>query len=850
MGFGATCLTAGLAILSPGSNAQLRWIIVGWTLVVIGVLCVSGAWKAWYRSEDDATRSHTQLRFTSGAKSVRQRTRRWIAAATAAIVAAVVLVCWQYVLEAPVHYLPDARVQNLALPGSVAVLSFRNDSNRPDLDWLSIAIADMFAANVALREHVIVVPREDVVRMQADLGLEAVDRVPALSFRRVQRNLHVESLMTGSIRPIGDSGLWQVEFQIVKAGRRGTRTGGATGTLFGLVSSAMRGAGFDELSDDERRSAEAQFPNSAQALEFYTKGLALLGHGDARRARDLLILAAHAEPEFPLAHSALSAAESMLGNDSEAIVEAGKAVELSGRLPEEQKRQLQARRYAARHDLSKVVESKQALSLSFPKSLQYGLELVTAQIVNFQDNEALKTLKILRQTLPEPLSDDMRLDLLESKAYEALSDAGKQREFAIKAASAARKVGARSLLARARLLEGHARQGKDAEAAAIEAQTLYEALGDSGGKALAIELLAKTRDGVDYNDELQLLNEALGIHEELGDKVSAARVLVNIGTTLVWLGDSDEAAMKFDESLRIFRNVGDKYSEAASQNDIGTRMFSIGKLDAAADRYKQALGIFENIPDSGSAAAAKGNLAEVLEWRGDLDNARTLFGEVLVYDRNSNDNDAIAYDHFRLGEIFSLKGDISEARTRYQEALDWWTAAGKTASAAEAHVALASLAIEQGRAAVVELGLGNAEAILRDSGEPDRALLSLGLLAECLLAQGKQVEASAVAKSMATLKKSSKNPGVRLALATIEARVQAATRTPDDVAKALQSLEMTRAEASRAHFVISELEARLASGEIELAAGRPEARTHLRDLATVAQAKGFGRIARLARVAL
>ena len=78
------------------------------------------------------------------------------------------------------------------------------------------------------------------------------------------------------------------------------------------------------------------------------------------RARDLLQQAVAAEPDFPLAHSALAEAWSALGYDAKAQEQAAKAVELADDLPREDRQLIKARNHEMSWRWDEAIESYRA----------------------------------------------------------------------------------------------------------------------------------------------------------------------------------------------------------------------------------------------------------------------------------------------------------------------------------------------------------------------------------------------------------------------------------------------------------------------------------------------------------
>src|SRR5258708_15658168 len=131
----------------------------------------------------------------------------------------------------------------------------------------------------------------------------------------------------------------------------------------------------------------------------------------------------------------------------------------------------------------------------------------------------------------------------------------------------------------------------------------------------------------------------------------------------------------------------------------------------------------------------------------------------------------------------------------------------------------------------------------------DDEILTRGMLAEALLAQGDRAGAENEIRSGRQLLKSDQkhssqvhDVGVRFGIA--ESRLLAVTR-PADAASALQILLK---EANRRQYLGQQFQIRLAAGEIEFrSANQAVGREHLSLLAKEAQMKGFALIASQAK---
>lgn len=751
-------------------------------------------------------------------------------------------------------------IQNVVLRPALAVLGFRNNTGAADADWLSTAVSEMLITELSAGGKVKVASGEAVERAKVDLGFKTGDSLSRPTLERIRNALGVQSVVVGSYTVIGeeDSRLVRIDVRAVDANTGdvigSSETSGAEGQLFDLVSRTggqlRQALGLNQLTAAQSVEVAATIPSNPEAVRLYTEGLAKLRSLDAESALRSLTQAAAVDRDHPLVHSALSEAYVALGEEVKARDAAARAVALSTKLGREQKLQVEARFQEAAKEWRKAVELRTSLWESFPDNLDYGLALANAQISAGDTREALATIASLRK-LPSPLSADGRIDLVHARAHQEVADFAAQRRSAATAAAKGRKTGLRLLVARARMLEANSLLAlgslPEAEKAVEEARTLFLGANDRGNAARSVELTALIVDRRgDLEGARKLLQQALAAHREVGDKTSEARVLLNIGNTLVRQGRTGEAEPFLDEALATFRQVDAKYPAAVALSNSGMLLFNRGELRAAQKRYHEALTLFSEIGDPMGTATTLTNIAEVLSSRGELEEARKMHSDALAINRSNDDKYGISYDLFRLGEIFVMKGDFRAAHARYTEALALQQEIGDRVAASDTRTALAALAIDEGRATEAEKTAREAEEILRTEGASERSTLSLSVVADALLAQGKPNEALAAAETAWKRAAETEDRRIRFSAGISRARALAASGKAGGVQEALRFLDGVLAEAKRSGFVTSEMDVRLAIGEIELAAGRPTARQRLSSLQKDAREKGFERIARRA----
>jgi tetratricopeptide (TPR) repeat protein/TolB-like protein/tRNA A-37 threonylcarbamoyl transferase component Bud32 len=792
---------------------------------------------------------------------------------------------------------------------SVAVLGFKNLSGRPDAAWLSVALSEMLATDLAAGGKLRLVPAETVSRMKVDFALADFDTLSQETLTHIRGNLGSDLVVLGSYIALGREAGGRIRLDlrlqdartgetVAAVSRNGTEAG-----LFDLVGGVgadlRRELGVGAMTARETGAALVSFPASPEAARLYAEGLARLRLFDAAAARDLLIRAVTVSPDQPLAHAALSAAWSDLGYEERAREEARRAFELSSGLPREQRLAVEGRFREVAGEPSQAAEIYRTLFGFFPDNLEYGLRLAAAQVAGGQIEAAQQTLKLLRQ-LPSPAASDPRIDLAEAEALEARSDFVHEREAAERAAAAGTAQGARLLVARAQLLTGTAARNlgdHDKAAAAFEeARRLFAGAGDRAGVARAVnslgivawqrgddlggreparrlyeEALAAFRDIGDRRGAAQSLNniaillwqqgdlagakeiygKVLAVYRETGNRRGLASSLSNLGMVQRAEGDLAAARRTHEEALNLRRAIGERQGEAVSLNNLAQVLSDEGDLTGARDLYGKAIGLFQEIGNQGSAADALMNLGEVDWERGEIESARHSFEAALAIKRKAADRAGTATALAGLGDVHLDRGDLAAAARSYGESAELREALGKKAGAARARRGLAATALAADDPARAE---PLARAAIVEAHSAGAASDTAGveadgelLLARCLLALGKPADARQALDRARD--RAGRNPDrrFRLAAAITGARIAAAQGKAADARAALTPAQ---AEARQGGLTDFELEAALALGELELRGGEAETgRTHLEAVLRQARAKGFaGRAAQAERL--
>lgn len=762
--------------------------------------------------------------------------RRWIWAVALLLLAAVALAAFL----SSRSVLGESRL-------SVAVLGFKNLSGQVEADWISTALAEMLATELAAGEGLRLIPGENVARVKRELSFPEGETLAPDTLERLGANLGSDYVVVGSylvrqqeVNPL------LVLLQDTRGGETvvSVRKRGREEELYDLVAGAgadlRRALGVGSISATEQQAVRATLSASPRATRLYSEGLEALRSYDALTAREQLERAVEADPRFALAHAALSEAWRELGYDRRAEDGARRAFQLAEGLPREAYLIIQGRHHEAAGEWRQAVETYRVLWGYHPDNIDHGLRLVEVQTAGGRGAEALATLEALRE-LPPPSRDDPRIDLAEARVYWSLSDYQAMIPAVEQAAEKGRRRSAWLLVAEARAEQGRAliRFGRPGEAEEVlaEARSRFDAAGDRGGLAGVLNELAILRK---YEGELdaaeELYREALAIERQIGHRKWVSRLLNNLAVLTRQKGDLTAAREMLRESMSVAREVGDPSREGVALENLSSVLLRQGELAEAERVARQALTLYEEIGEVSGAAWTWLDLGGISFAAGRLEEARSHLERSLELGGGIGYQHQVAYTQVELARVLLEAGEADEAARRLDEAERIRRQLGEELNLADVDLARAELLLARGRPDEAEELSRRAQAAYARAGMMDHGLAAAELLARALLARGELARAREVAETAREDSRQSESPAARLTLAVTAARLEAAGGSPRE---ALARLEEAAGEAQRLGLVGLELAARLAAGEVELGLTPAAGRSRLQALAREARRLGL-----------
>jgi eukaryotic-like serine/threonine-protein kinase len=557
------------------------------------------------------------------------------------------------------------------------------------------------------------------------------------------------------------------------------------------------------ISEEAFAQTRAALPAKPMAVRLYTEGRARLWAFDFVHARDLLVQAIAVEPDFPLAHSALSDAWSHLGYDVKARDEAEHARALSEHLGAEERLQIEGQYYSALQDTNKTIEVYRKLVAQFPDNLNYGLRLADEQRL-VSSEEALKTLAALHH-LPGPAADDPRIDIVESRAWI-------NKDFA-KAQAAGRRAVEKGTAQGAHLLVARAYG------------VLCQTLGNGASTEQAVR---------DCQDARQAFAAA-------GDRNNEARTLVDFAGLYYQMGQIDRAEGMYRDALRIFHEIGAIGGITTVSSNLGDVFLARGNLASAEHALFDALPGYREMGDKDGIALTLNDLAEIARRRGNLDKAWTTFEQAKEAAQEIDDKRAIAYVLSGTGDLLTDRGDLVDARKSYEDSLAIRRQTGEKQTAAETELELARLSIEEGHASNADTVIRRCKGQFHQDQQVDDELAASIVLIDALLAESQLSDAEFNVGQAKSLADKSANTLLRLQFEVTSGRVQGWS---GHFRAARAQLEKTFRSAQSHQLLELEFETRLALAELSSREGHlVAALAESSSLENAARKHGFGLIA-------
>ncbi len=792
---------------------------------------------------------------------------RWVLAAGAVTAAVIALAAFLAIRKHSVPTSVSAEGKSVdigSLRRSVAVLGFQNASGRPSDAWLSTALAEMLRTELGAGGKLRVVPGENVAQFRAGAPWSQTDSLSRQTASRIGTALDSDLLVLGSFAALGDPqrGSVRVDFRLqdVQTGEilyEGAETGSEK-QFFGLVATVgtdlRERLGLPMISESEEAGVVSSLPSDPDANRLYSLGLEKLRDEDVAAAKDLFLQAVQIAPTFPLAHLMLSRAWGELGYDQKSRAEAKRAFELSGGLPESDRLLAQVAYYGSLHDKDKVIAASRALFSLHPDSVAYGLVLFDALNAAGRGEEALAIIQQLRK-LPSPSSDDPHIDLAQSMIE---TDPKVAQKFLSGAIAKATAQGQKLFYARLRLSQCVSEvYGPNPQGGVRHCQEAYDILMAAGNRLLAADALRTMGDRRgskgDMSGARELYGRALSILLPMGEHEKTGVVLNNMAITYENQGQIDQAERLFRQAAATWTECGDLLHAGVAIGNVGDVMMLHGQLHAAELQYERARKQIAAADSKSEIAYELYSIANIRLYEGDVTGAAHYTEQASAIARRLNNASDIAAADQVMGTIQVAADNFAGARGSFQQAMNILEQKGSSSGVAETEASLAGISLEEGKLPEAEQAFRKSLAEFRAENAVLDEIQAQTDLSRTLLREGKVADARQAISDAMTLSASSRDPSLKLPVAIMDARIQAAELSAQANKKSKPNFSLPRrkllnalATAHRLGYYSIECDARLAIAELDLKQNSPSARAHVMQLAREAREHGLNLVSRKA----
>jgi CHAT domain-containing protein/Tfp pilus assembly protein PilF len=171
--------------------------------------------------------------------------------------------------------------------------------------------------------------------------------------------------------------------------------------------------------------------------------------------------------------------------------------------------------------------------------------------------------------------------------------------------------------------------------------------------------------------------QALALNQRLGERWEQAATLQNLGKVYSSQGETEQARRHYSRALVLWRELGDRINEARTRASLGYLYQSVGDLQQALDQLEPALAVFESEGLQGDLAGALTTLGDTYSRKGEGRQGIDALERALAIQRRIHDTGGEARTLNDLGWAYILLHDwrhvrecFAQARTLYRQAGD------------------------------------------------------------------------------------------------------------------------------------------------------------------------------------
>jgi tetratricopeptide (TPR) repeat protein len=514
------------------------------------------------------------------------------------------------------------------------------------------------------------------------------------------------------------------------------------------------------LTSEQLRQASADLPFDSAAGRAYAEAIAALDRRDGRAANAHLDAAERDAPNHPAIHDARARAWDLLGYRDRAAAAARRAFELSGDLSPARRLSIEARYRETVDQWSAAIENWRALRAFYPDDVGYGLSLARAQTSADDFDAAHATIAALRELGP-PSSADPRIDLLESDVFYRAGNYADSAAAAVRAADAARALGARAVLAEAQLSAVTA-DADDKRERLEEAGRLYNELDIPRGQVVVLKELGDLAfyDG-DLPGAADLYRQSIALARRSGNEPQQAASENSLAIAYDLMGRLEDGYELKRRVAAYYEARGVRSRHSIMLENIGISLFKLGRYDEALESFDAALVIFEEIGDEIGIAWAPYHRGRIAIRQGDLAGGRALIEQAIANAAEHPEGNLEVNARFELMLGATFAGDYIQALAQARDLLEEYRELDLDLDAAETSIYVARSAAALGEFDTARSALDDALALLDQAQEGYYAAEALTAFVDLALVAARP-EAPEACRTLASIADRQEHAIVRL----------------------------------------------------------------------------------------
>jgi eukaryotic-like serine/threonine-protein kinase len=560
---------------------------------------------------------------------------------------------------------------------SLAILPFRNASTDVSLDWLGPNLAEMLRTDMGQSASLRMISSDRLHQVLKDLRIPENAVFDQDTLKRLAEFSSADTVVSGQYVKIGEQIRIDATLRDLKHQRTIPVKVEAANEKALLPAIAQLAQSIQQnlaVSSDVLKElrAKAFHPSSSsmQALRSYNEGIELARQGNHLEAAKRFEAAVQADPEFALAYSKLGQTYSNLRNDDKAEQFSRKAMDLSEKLPVQERYLIQANYAQISNDNRKAIEAYENLEKASPDDMDVHFHLGGLyESTGEYDKARAELAKVLA-------SDPKHVDaLLAAGRVEIRSNNPKgSLDYLNRGLSLAVELdnpdGKATILNAIGAAYEQLNKPDDALRNYQESLTIKRGLGQKAGIALTLGNIARVQSSIGKPEEAyKSYQGAVKLQREIGDKKGLGVTLINLGQLYSDRSRYEEALNAFKEALQIQRDVGDENRQALCLNNIGNVYLARGQSSDAMTYYERALELRTKGKIPSEIGETLHNLAEASLKGGDYGQSLDYHLKALELFRSSGDKSGAAIQSYSMGTIFEYQGRYGAALKSKEEAL-------------------------------------------------------------------------------------------------------------------------------------------------------------------------------------